>query len=470
MGESAAGKSNGGGNGHLAESLNENLHTPVAKQYDVIVAGGGASGLIAAVSAARLGARTALIERAGCLGGTGTASMVAQWIGFFNRDTRVVGGLPFELTERVRQAGGSDGFRRYIMGEALSNPLPLVNFPFNPEIVKIAADEFASGADIDVLLQSQVAAPIVNDGRVEGVVLQNVSGRTALGAKFVVDATGDGVIASAAGVPLADVEFDNHKKQPCTLVFRLSNIDVKRFRALPREKKREIAVEGVKRGDLPWESLSFCSTPGGADAISLMSRLHGVDALNAIEVSQAIMNGRQQIKRLLPFLRESVPGFENAVLSSIAEQLGVRETRRIVGRYTLCEDDIVANRRFEDSIALGAGPVDVHHENGTGVHLWMPEKPFEIPLRTMLPEHVQGLVVTGRTISATREANGGARHMATAMALGEAAGVYAALSAQSGAEASAKAVRAVLRSRGAFISEEDAIVLSQSEAAAIPPI
>jgi hypothetical protein len=158
------------------------------------------------------------------------------------------------------------------------------------------------------------------------------------------------------------------------------------------------------------------------------------------------------------------------VLSSIAEQLGVRETRRIVGRYTLCEDDIVANRRFEDSIALGAGPVDVHHENGTGVHLWMPEKPFEIPLRTMLPEHVQGLVVTGRTISATREANGGARHMATAMALGEAAGVYAALSAQSGAEASAKAVRAVLRSRGAFISEEDAIVLSQSEAAAIPPI
>jgi hypothetical protein len=345
-----------------------------------------------------------------------------------------------------------------------------VNFPFNPEIVKIAADEFASGADIDVLLQSQVAAPIVNDGRVEGVVLQNVSGRTALGAKFVVDATGDGVIASAAGVPLADVEFDNHKKQPCTLVFRLSNIDVKRFRALPREKKREIAVEGVKRGDLPWESLSFCSTPGGADAISLMSRLHGVDALNAIEVSQAIMNGRQQIKRLLPFLRESVPGFENAVLSSIAEQLGVRETRRIVGRYTLCEDDIVANRRFEDSIALGAGPVDVHHENGTGVHLWMPEKPFEIPLRTMLPEHVQGLVVTGRTISATREANGGARHMATAMALGEAAGVYAALSAQSGAEASAKAVRAVLRSRGAFISEEDAIVLSQSEAAAIPPI
>jgi hypothetical protein len=345
-----------------------------------------------------------------------------------------------------------------------------VNFPFNPEIVKIAADEFASGADIDVLLQSQVAAPIVNDGRVEGVVLQNVSGRTAMGAKFVVDATGDGVIAAAAGVPLADVEFDSHSKQPCTLVFRLSNIDVKRFRALPREKKREIAMEGVKCGDLPWESLSFCSTPGGTDAISLMSRLHGIDALNAQEVSQAIMNGRQQIKRLLPFLRENVPGFENAVLSSIAEQLGVRETRRIVGRYTLCEDDIVANRRFDDSIALGAGPVDVHHENGTGVRFWMPDKPFEIPLRTMQPEHVRGLVVTGRTISATREANGGARHMGTAMALGEAAGVYAALSAQSGTDATAEAVRTVLRSRGAFISEEDAIVLSQSEAAAIPPI
>ena len=451
-------------------TLTETLNTPVTKQYDVIVAGGGASGLVAAVSAARAGARTVLIERAGCLGGTGTASMVAQWVGFFNREVRVVGGLPFELAERVRQAGGSDGFRRYIMGEALSNPLPLINFPFNPEIVKITADEFAGGAEVDVLLQSQVAQPIVNDGRVEGIVVQNVSGRSALGASYVVDATGDAAVAAASGVPLADTDFDAHGRQPCTLVFRLSNVDVPRFRAMPREVKREIALAGVKSGDLPWESLSFCSTPGGSDAISLMSRLHGVDALNAEEVSRAISEGRQQIKRLLPFLREKVPGFENAILSSIAEQLGVRETRRIVGRYTLSADDISSNRRFEDSIALGAGPVDVHHENGTGVRLWMPEGPFEIPLRVMQPESVEGLVVTGRAISATREANGGARHMATAMALGEAAGAYAALSAKRGASASADDVRSLLRSRGALISAGDAIALSSSETDAIPPI
>ncbi|MDX3905735.1 MAG: FAD-dependent oxidoreductase [Pigmentiphaga sp.] len=444
---------------------------PIVARYDVLVAGGGASGLVAAASAARAGARVAVVERAGCLGGTATASMVAQWLGFFNRDTRVVGGLPLELTERVCQAGGSEGFRRYTLGEALKNPLPLVNFPFNPEIVKIVADELLADAGVDVLLHTQVAEPVMEAGRVRGLVIQNVSGRSAVAAETLIDATGDAAVAHACGVACADPDFDRHGRQPCTLVFRLSNIDVRRFRAVPRDEKRALALEGVRRGDLPWESLSFCSTPGDTDAISLMSRIHGIDALDGTEASRAMAVGRQQIKRILPFLRANVPGFERAVLSGIAEQLGVRETRRIVGRYTLRAEDIRGRVRFDDSIALGAGPVDVHDEKGTGVSLWMPDGPFEIPLRTMLPTDVHGLVVTGRAISATREANGGARHMATAMALGEAAGVCAALVAKGRDLADIAAdVRAALRSRGALVAAEDVARVAQPEPESIPAI
>ena len=129
--------------------VHESFDTRVAGEYDVVVAGGGASGLIAAVSAARDGARTALVERSGCLGGTATTGMVAQWIGFYNRDLRVVGGLAYELAGRVRAMGGSEGFARYLLAEASATPIPLINFPFNPEIVKIAADEFAQAAGVE---------------------------------------------------------------------------------------------------------------------------------------------------------------------------------------------------------------------------------------------------------------------------------------------------------------------------------
>lgn len=450
------------------ERIVENLETRVAGDYDVLVAGGGASGLIAAVSAARAGARVALVERSGCLGGTATQGMVAQYIGFYNRETRVVGGLPYELTRRIRALGGSDGFNRYVLAEASSAPLPLINFPFNPEIVKIAADELAQEAGVDIRLHSQIVRPLVGERQVEGVVIENVSGRSALRARVVVDATGDGSVAAASGVPYAGTEPELAKKrQPCTLVFRMSNVDVKRFRAIPREEKRALALEGLKNGRIFWESLSFCSTPGGMDAVSLMSRIFDIDALDAADATRAEIVGRQQVKSIVRFLRERVPGFEHAMLAGIAARVGVRETRRIVGQHTLTEQDIVSGRRFEDAIALGAGPMDLHDPKGTGVALWAPELPFEIPLRCLLPQSVEGLVVTGRAMSATREANGGSRHMGTAMCLGEAAGLFAALAARGKAslqEPPYERMRKMLRAeRNALVSVEDALAVARAE-------
>lgn len=442
-------------------AFEEHLRTPLRDQYDVVVAGGGASGLVAAISAARTGARTLLIERSGCLGGTGTQSMVAQWIGFFNNETRAVGGLPLELTDRVVEAGGSDGFGSYHFGEASASAMVLTHFSFNPEIVKIVADEAATEAGVDVLLHTSIVAPLVEDKTVKGVIAENIGGRFAIAANVVIDASGDAVVASAAGVPHEGEELGD-KRQPCTLVFRMSNVDVKRFRAMPRDEKRALALAGLEEGRLYWESLSFCSTPGGTDAICLMSRVSDVDALDPFQLSAAEMAGRQQIKSIVGFLRERVPGFENSVLAGIAARLGVRETRRIVGEYTLTGEDIVNGRRFSDSIALGAGPIDLHEAGGTGVSLWMPDKPFEIPLRTMWPRDVQGVIVTGRAISATREGNGGARHMATAMALGEAAGVAAAIEATTSVRPSGEHLRVLLRQRNALVSEEDALGTQKS--------
>lgn len=438
----------------------EQLSTPIASDYDVIVAGGGASGLIAAVSAARTGARTLLIEHAGCLGGTGTYAMVAQWLGFYNGDTRVVGGLPFELTELVTELGGSDGFSRYVLAEASNKPIPLVNFPFNPEVVKIACDRLARQSRVDVRLHSRVVAPMLQDARICGVVVEDIGGRRAFRAPVVIDATGDAMVAAASGAAFAGGdEALRRRRQPCTLVFRLSNVDVARFREIPREDKRALALEGVKAGRIFWESLSFCSTPGNTDAICLMSRIPEIDALDPVDLGHAESEGRNQVHSIVSFLRERVPGFERSTLANIAPHVGVRETRRIHGRYCLTEEDIVGGKRFADAIALGAGPMDLHEAGGTGISLWMPEQPFEIPLACLLPASSPGLIVTGRAISATRSANGGSRHMGTAMALGEASGVLAGLAANQGLEPTAispQDVKSLLRQRGALVSLDDA--------------
>lgn len=439
------------------EYLNERLDTPLVDAYDVIVAGGGVSGLIAAVSASRAGARTLLIEHANCLGGTGTYSMVAQWIGFFNRDRQVVGGIAEELARRVVKLGGSEGFKQYLMAEASANPIPLVHFAFNPEIVKIACDEIAMEAGLSLRFHSRVAGPIQDRGRVRGVIVEDAAGRSAVSAKIVIDATGDAYVAYRAGVELAPPEVKSKRDtQPFTLMFRLSNVDVQAFRAIPRDAKRALALRGLAEKRIFWESLSFCSTPGNTDAICLMSRVSGLDATDPHDLTHAEIEGRRQIGSIVEFLKEQVAGFDKAVLAAIAGHIGVRETRRIVGKYMLSEDDILAQKRFPDSIALGAGPLDIHEAGGTGISLHMPKQPFEIPMRCLIPAEVEGLLVTGRAISATRGANGGARHMATAMALGEAAGVLAALRVTSENGVDPERVREILRERGGYVSIEDA--------------
>lgn len=335
----------------------ELLNTTVAASYDVIVAGGGAAGLVAAVAAARHGAKTLLVERQGCLGGTATTGYVAQYIGFFNHGVQAVGGLPSELTHRIVAAGGSDGFADYTLAEASANPVQIRNFPFNPEVVKWVADEWAEEAGVEVALHANVVGTLKEGNRVGGLIVEDVAGRRAYQGRVVIDASGDATLAHLAGVPMRGPDDENAHggRQPQSLVFRLSNIDVARFRAIPREQKRALALEGVRRGEIFWESLSFMSTPGGVDAICLMSRILNIDPLDPQQASNAERIGRQQVKSIVGFLKREVPGFENAVLASIAPRIGVRETRRIVGDYTLTEEDILSGLRLPTASHWAAG-------------------------------------------------------------------------------------------------------------------
>jgi hypothetical protein len=176
-----------------------------------------------------------------------------------------------------------------------------------------------------------------------------------------------------------------------SLVFRLSHVDVTRFRALSRQEKRSIALEGMAVGELFWEVLSV-SPVGETDAICLMSHLDGLDSLDPNDLTRAEFIGRYQVGRILGFLKRRMPGFAACVLAGIASHIGVRESVRLAGGYLLTEQDVITAAPFEDAIALGCGPLDVHEEGGK-LRLFMPSQPFEIPVRTMTCASVKNLVV-----------------------------------------------------------------------------
>jgi hypothetical protein len=421
---------------------------------DVLVVGGGNAGCAAALAAARLGARTALVERYGFLGGTATAAMVGPWMTFHSGRERIVGGIAQEIVERLTALGGSPGH----LADS-SDYVPTIT-PFDPEIHKALLFEMMGEARVRLLLHAYFLEALRDEaGVVTGARFATVGGMRELHAPIVIDATADAFVAASAGVELQMGDAGGHV-QPASLMFRLSHVDLAPLAAYVRTKpdqmrtslklherdvKHMTAVAGLyelwesarKDGeiDVPRELVSFFISPYPDEVTVNMTRVTQIDPLDPDDLTRAEVEARAQVMQLVAFFRKRVPGFANARLAATGTQIGIRESRRIVGVYTLTARDVLEAHTFDDAIARSAYPIDIHNPSGAGTttHRLPPGASYEIPYRCLVPRTVDGLLVAGRCISTTHEALASTRLTPTVMTLGQAAGTAAALAGRVGA-------------------------------------
>lgn len=425
------------------------------KSYDVIVAGGGPAGLCAAVAAARNGARVLLVERYGFIGGNATAALVGPWMTFHaTPEEQVVEGLPEEIVRRLGEMGGTLGHVRDTTGY-----VPTVT-PFDAEVLKFVAMELCTEAGVELLLHSFVTDVLRDGDRVRGVVVHNKSGRMELGARVVIDATGDGDVAVLAGAEFQQGREADGLTQPLTLMFKLGNVDLDAVRAYMKahpedfykrtaweclDTQAHLSVNGFYSQlaaafaagelNLKRDMVLFFQTVHPDEVTVNMTRVQGLDATDAWQLTRAEIELRRQVMELVRFFRSRVPGFAAARLVSTGVQAGVRESRRIMGDYVLTGEDVLSGRQFDDIAARFAYPIDIHDPAGNSTRTIRPRcGSYEIPLRTMLPRGLRGLMMAGRCISCTHEALAAIRLMPSAMALGQAAGTAAAMAATAGAE------------------------------------
>lgn len=417
---------------------------PVIKK-DVVVIGGGAAGICAAIAAARNGADTLLVEQRGFLGGAATYGL--PLLGFHDfQDQQIVKGIAQEIVDELIALGGCTGHI----------PTPETHHPtyclIDPEAMKYVALKLVTEAGAERLLHTFAVDVVVQNDVLRGVVVASKSGIQQVRSKIVVDASGDADIAARAGVPCEKGDPETGLMQAMTLEFRMGNVDLDAvighineglvMTTWPGEERPRLLraqgdftpwAEAVKREGLfddPRHKIWVNSFRPGEVNINT-TRIVGYDGSDAWDLSRAEIEGREQMMAVVRFLQKYVPGFESSYLISSASQIGVRETRRIVGKYTLTEDDVISGRRFDDGVACGAYPIDIHDPTG---ERWLVRYVkdggyYQIPYRCTLPCDIGGILVAGRCISTTHGAQGSTRVMATCMAVGHAVGLAAAMAA-----------------------------------------
>ena len=393
------------------------------QEFDVVVVGAGSAGSSAAITAARLGARTLLVDRMPFLGGTSTA-VLDTFYAFYTpgaRARRVVGGIGWEVAERLKAQGMA--FERpntYGAGTGVT---------YDPEVLKLLWEQLAEDAKVEVLLHTWATGVEHHDSRLTGIRLWNKGGESFVQARVIVDASGDADICAMAGVPYDDAKTTPNV-QSLSTIFRVANVDVERAAALPKAElwaRMRGAAESGEYRLLRLEG-SWHRTPHSGVITVHMTRIPNVDATDPEQLTQAEIEGRRQVREYHRFLRDKVPGFEKSVLVATSPAIGVRESRRVIGDYRLTRDDVLTARRFEDEIALCGAPIEDHATAPDTRWTYVPDSGvYGIPYRCLLPAGADGLLVAGRCFSATHDAHASARSMATCMAMGQAAGTAAAM-------------------------------------------
>ncbi len=406
-----------------ANAIDLSWRVPLSATCDVLVVGGGSAGCSAAVAAAEQGARVLLVERYGFLGGTG-AMVLDTFYGFFTPgsvERKVVGGVP----DRV-----IDGLDR--RGMVLKRPNTYgagAGLTYDPETLKLVWDELMAEAGVRVLHHVTFVDALREGTRVTGAVLATKQGLRAVHAGAVVDASGDADVAARAGAPFEDAGAEG-TAQSLTATFRMIGVDVDAARSFPKRELWALMAEAAEHGDyvLPRREGSVHVTPFPHVMHTNMTRVAGVDATDPDQLSRAEVEGRAQAFEYARFLRDRVPGYERAHLGSLSVQIGVRETRRIRGEYWLTRDDVLGAATFPDAVARCGAPIEEHHAGGDTRWEYVPDGgTYDIPYRCLLPREVEGLVVAGRCLSASHDAHASVRSIGQCMAMGQAAGVAAAI-------------------------------------------
>ena len=427
----------------------------VAYEVDVLVVGGGPAGVGAAFAAGRLGARTLLVEQFNCLGGVATAGghnhicLYSSW----GTDRRIVGGIPFEMACRVTDAG-------YGVHSNSSTDFEL-------EGMKLVLEQMAEESGIQLLYHTFFCDSLVEDGRVVGGIIQNKSGRQAVLAKRVIDCTGDGDVAAKAGCAY-DVGNEDGLCQPVTLMFTIGGVDYDRVCQFRKDdyKLEDVWKQAQDNGDMqPFQSriMGWWFTPTRPDQLGVnFTHVCYIDSTSAEDLTKATIEARKHAYESVQVYRKYVPGLENCYMISTPNTIGIRESRRIRGEYTLTRDDVLAQREFEDSVGYGSFFIDIHNCSGPGLcgKSYRPEKGFkyQLPYRILVPQDLDNLLVAGRCVSSTHEALGSLRVMPQCGLMGQAAGTAAVLSlAQDVAPRNVEVARLqdMLRSQDCIIDERD---------------
>jgi len=400
-------------------------------EYDVIVAGGGPAGIAAAVSAARLGARTALIERYGILGGMLTSGQVQPILGHAEGRT-----MYDEVVELLESGHENVHVKTTRNGREVGVDLEEAKH----RLLKLCLE-----AGVYVYLQTPVVDVLKEEDRVTGVKICTPTGLTDIHARVVVDSTGDGFVAALAGAPFEVGRKLDGKCQPTTLEFTVDNVDeTYNFGCfggsdpvtLPDGRKySQVCKDACARGELP-ENVSIVrihhTLKKGERNINA-TQVNGRNTLTVEGNVEADFLLREQIPVIVEFLKKNAPGFENIRVKSVANTLGVRETRRFIGDYVIGDEDVEKGGRHPDVVVHKAWfLIDIHNPAGGGQaekHS-QPATPYDIPYRSLLPKNVEGLLLSGRNISGTHRAHASYRVMGVAMPTGQAAGTAAALSAR----------------------------------------
>ncbi len=400
---------------------------PVVQQVDVLVAGGGPSGVAAATAAARAGQNTLMIERYGFCGGMATAGMSGAICGLFTSGKsaplrQLVHGFAGEFYHHLQKRG------------AVSAPFPFgatALVVHDPQVWKEIADDLLADSGVKVLFHTQMTDVVMQDGELKGVIIENKSGRQVILAKRFVDATGDGDLCVKAGVP--HTLGRNGMVQYPTMVFRMNQVDIARGIGHSMQQLEVWVEEAQRQGyTLPRRHIYLLPSPRPNEVMCNVTSIlredgRPIDATSAEDLTFAEQSGRRQIRQYERFLQRFVPGFEHAKINDVATQIGIRQSRTIVGQGKLTNDDVLLARKSPRSVAKSAWCIEAHNNDGIFM-FYLDNDYYDIPYDTLLPQQVPNLITAGRTLCAEHEALASARVTAQCFLTGYAAGTAAALS------------------------------------------